>query len=110
MIRSCEENSPTRTSRAARIRVAPCTAVHQTIADRRGVRDGQPAVLDPIIDAWPKPLGNGELALEQLAPSPYSAERIARDDEMRRPGRVEVPRTGTNLLFQRFGNTGVLNI
>src|SRR5947209_1958675 len=86
--------------------MAPRTAVHETMTDRRGSLD----VAYLIVDAWPKPLGNGELTLKQLASPSYSAERIARDDKERGVGGHVVAATGTNLLLQRLSNASVLCI
>src|SRR2546421_13084553 len=86
--------------------MAPRTAVHETISDRRDSRD----VAYPIVDAWPKSLGHGKLTLKQLASPSYSAERIARDDKERGVGGRIVTPTDANLLLQRLLNASVFCI
>src|SRR5438105_9180547 len=51
-------------------------------------------------------LGTGELALEQLAPSPDCAERVAIDVEYRRTRRSYIPPAGADLIAQRLVYAG----
>jgi hypothetical protein len=50
--------------------------------------------------ARPEALHLGELALEQLASAADGARRVARGDESRGAGRIEVADAGAHLLLQ----------
>lgn len=90
-------NVASRASRAAWVTVTQRTTIGQACADCDVAIDVAHAIL--LVDTLP--LQAGELTLEQLAPPPNGAERIAVDDVHRRSRRIHAFFIESSLTAER---------